>query len=110
MPLKPCPCCTSRKKLQKNGIETSVRPNPTLVCSVLRFRFVGGCAGSLARGRVRGSARTRAGAREHSHEGGCAGALARGRVRGSARTRAGGSTKKHYSALLSTRKHDSALF
>ena len=33
MPLKLCPSCRSRKKLQNSGIETSVRPNPTLVFS-----------------------------------------------------------------------------
>ena len=37
LPLKPCPSCRSRKKLQNGGIETSVRPNPTLVFSILRF-------------------------------------------------------------------------
>ena len=37
--LKPCPSCRSRKKLQSNGIETSVRTNPTLLFSILRFQF-----------------------------------------------------------------------
>ena len=34
MPLRLCPSCRSRKKLQNGGIETSVRPNPTLVFHV----------------------------------------------------------------------------
>ena len=37
-PSGPCLCDRSRKKLQTNGIETSVRPNGTPVIPVLRSR------------------------------------------------------------------------
>ena len=39
MPLKLCPSCRSRKKLQHCGIETSVRPNPALLFSLFRSQF-----------------------------------------------------------------------
>ena len=47
MILKPCPSCRSRKKLQTGGIETSIRPNPTLVFSILLSQFAAKESGSL---------------------------------------------------------------
>ena len=86
MPLKLCPSCRSRKKLQNGGIETSVRPNPTIVFSNLRSRFAAKTKKTLVR--TGGSLIVRAGAREANRQdgrelnrqGGCAGGDSSGRA------------------------------